>query len=57
MTQHNYLHICTNDNVWFHNGKVTSRKCKYEGKLSAFTDVDLSVCNEKTLLLVVYVQK
>jgi hypothetical protein len=48
--------IFINGNVWFHDGMVTGRKCKYEGKLSAFTDADLSVCNGKTLSLVVYAQ-
>jgi hypothetical protein len=49
--------VCTDGVVWFHDGMVTGRNCKYEGKLSAFSDSDLSKCNEKTLSLVVYAQK
>jgi hypothetical protein len=49
--------ICTNSHVWFHDGMVTGRKCRYEGKLSVLTDSDLSVCNGKTVSLAVYAQK
>jgi len=49
--------ICANGVVWFHDGMVTGRSCTYEGKLNAFTDSDLSVCNGKTSSLIIYAQK
>lgn len=44
--------------VWFHDGmSINPRKCRYEGRLSDFTDRDLLTCYDKTAVLVVYARK
>ena len=53
---HYKAHVFTKRDVWFHDGMVTGRRCKYEKKLSEFTDVELSTCEGKVLLLVFYAQ-
>ena len=54
---HYTARVCINSSVWFHDGMTTGRNCKYEGKLSAFSDVELSTHNGNTLSLVIYAQK
>jgi hypothetical protein len=54
---HYTARVCIDGNVWFHDGMVTGRRCKYEGKLNTFSDSDLSTCDGKILSLVVYAQK
>ena len=53
---HYTARVFTKRDVWFHNGMVTGRRCKYEKKLSEFTDVELSTCEGKVLSLVFYAQ-
>jgi hypothetical protein len=33
---HYTARVCINRNVWFHDGMVTGKQCKYEGRLSTF---------------------
>ncbi|KIM74019.1 hypothetical protein PILCRDRAFT_80449 [Piloderma croceum F 1598] len=54
---HYISRVCVDGVVWLHDGMVTGKNCKYEGKLSAFNDSDLSTCNGKVLSLVIYSQK
>jgi len=54
---HYISRVCVDGAVWLHDGMVTGKNCKYEGKLSAFNDSDLSTCNGKVLSLVIYSQK
>jgi hypothetical protein len=53
---HYTARVLTKRAVWFHDGIVTGRRCKYEKKLSEFTDVELSTCQGKVLSLVFYAQ-
>jgi len=54
---HYIARVCVNKAVWLHDGMVSGKTCKYEDKLSEFTDSDLSTCNGKTSSLIIYSQK
>lgn len=42
--------------VWFQDGIITKRQCKYEKRPSEFTDAALSTCKGKILFVVFYTQ-
>jgi len=48
--------ICVDRNVWFNDGILTGKKSIHEKSLSEFKDAKLSICNDKTVSLVVYAQ-
>ena len=39
---HYIARVCVNKAVWLHDGMVSGKTCKYEDKLSEFTDSDIS---------------
>ena len=48
--------ICVDNHVWFNDGISTGKKSIHEKLLSEFKDAELSICNDKTVSLVVYAQ-
>jgi hypothetical protein len=49
--------ITSNDRVWFHDGRITARRCCEEGHFSNFSNTDLLTCDEKNAMLAVYIHK
>jgi len=54
---HYTARIVNEGHVWFHDGITTGKNCKNEGKLSTFTNKELSSCNDKMISLAIYAQK
>ena len=49
-------HIITDDGaVWFHDGQLGAN-CRYEKRLSDFSEIELNTCNERQMSLVIYAQ-